>query len=268
MSSRGRSTCLLAAIFIAGSPASAQDADLHAIVERNGTVVLCLSKAQILFADRCAGTGRLTIVQPIQEGEIVWRTAIGTIVIENDSPQNPDCALSRAKWNPREERAAPSGKRIRNVDPSLILASLNRQRFIKSELIEGDVSAFALDLDGDGKDEIVFNASNLERVSSLNEKTGEPYPYVVMGGIARPSPRLPNGFNGFLPPTFHFDQGEYAGGTDAIGLLVIKGVVPIAAETGDIALLVTSGNGFSGTQDLIRYRGVIQRIETIERRCD
>ena len=262
-------------LFLAGSifvgfaspPVVGQESDLYAIVERNGTVVLCLSKAQILFADRCAGTGQLMIVQPVQEGEVVWRTVTGTIVIENESPQNPDCALSRAKWDPNNERAISSGKRIRKVDPEGILTPLKRERFIKAELIEGDINAFAVDLDNDGKDEIIFSASNLERIARLNEKTGETYPYVVMGGIARPTPRLPNSFNGF-PSTFHFDQGEYDGGTDAIGLLVIKGVVPIAAESGDIALLVTSGNGFSGTQDLIRYRGVVQRIETIERRCD
>jgi hypothetical protein len=243
---------------------AAQETDLYAIVERNGTVVLCLSKAQILFADRCAGTGRLTIVQPIQEGEIVWRTAIGTIVIENDSPQNPDCALSRAKWNPKDEQAAASGKRIRKVDPSLILTPLSRQSYVKAELIEDDISAFALDLDNDGKDEIILSASNLGRIARLNEKTGETYPYVVVGAIMHPSPRMPNGF----PAPFYFEDGEYMGGTDAIGQVLFKGVVPIAAETGDIALLAVVGNGSNGTQDLLRYRGIVQRIETIERRCD
>jgi hypothetical protein len=245
-------------------PVAAQDPDLYAIVERSGTVVLCLSKTQILFADRCAGSAQLMIVQPVQEGEIVWRTAVGTIVIENGSPQNPDCALSRAKWNPKEERGTPSGKRIRKVDPSVILTSLNRQRYIKAELTEGDVSAFALDLDNDGNDEVVVSVSNLERIARLNEKTGETYPYVVMGAIMHPSSGLPGGF----PAPFYFEQGDYVGGTDAIGEVVFKGVVPIAIEAGDIALLAVVGNGSNGTQDLMRYRGVIQRIETIERRCD
>jgi hypothetical protein len=243
---------------------AAQETDLHAIVERNSTVVLCLSKAQILFADRCAGTARLMIVQPIQEGEIVWKTAIGTIVIENDTPQNPDCALSRAKWNPKEERGTPSGKRIRKVDPSVILTSLNRQRYIKAELTEGDISAFALDLDNDGNDEVVVSVSNLERIARLNEKTGETYPYVVMGAIMRPSSGLPGGF----PAPFYFEQGDYVGGTDAIGEVVFKGAAPIAIEAGDIALLAMVGNGSNGTQDLMRYRGIVQRIETIARRCD
>jgi hypothetical protein len=245
-------------------PVAAQDPDLYAIVERSGTVVLCLSKTQILFADRCAGSAQLMIVQPVQEGEIVWRTAVGTIVIENGSPQNPDCALSRAKWNPKEERGTPSGKRIRKVDPSVILTSLNRQRYIKAELTEGDVSAFALDLDNDGNDEVVVSVSNLERIARLNEKTRETYPYVVMGAIMHPSSGLPGGF----PAPFYFEQGDYVGGTDAIGEVVFKGVVPIAIEAGDIALLAVVGNGSNGTQDLMRYRGVIQRIETIERRCD
>jgi hypothetical protein len=45
--------------------------------------------------------------------------------------------------------------------------------------------------------------------------------------------------------------------------------VPIAPETGEIALLVLNGNGSDGMQDLIRFRGgLVQRIQTIQRRCD
>jgi hypothetical protein len=262
-----RTILFLALISFAGAAPlrlAAQETDLHAIVERDGTVVLCLARAQLLFADRCAGNGQLTIVQPIQEGEVVWRVVTGTIAIENESPQNPDCALSRAKWNPKDERATSSGKQIRKVDPSWILAALSKQNFIKGEVTENDIDAFALDLDNDGNDEIVVSASNLERVARLNEKTGETYPYFVVGGIMRQDSRLHDAF----PTPFYFDQGEYAGATDAIGLVVLKGVVPIAAETGEIALLVSHNNGFAGTQDLIRFRGVVQRIETIERRCD
>jgi hypothetical protein len=62
MSLSDRGICFLAAIFLAASPVSAQELslqepNLYAIAERDGSVVLCLSKAQILFADRCAGTG-------------------------------------------------------------------------------------------------------------------------------------------------------------------------------------------------------------------
>jgi hypothetical protein len=71
------------------------------------------------------------------------------------------------------------------------------------------------------------------------------------------------------PSTFYFEQGEYTGGTDAIGQVMLKGVVPIALETGEIALLVLNGNGSDGMQDLIRFRGgIVQRIQTIQRRCD
>ncbi len=48
--------------------APSREPDFHAIVERNGTVVLCLSGSKILFADRCTGSGLLTIVQPFDEG--------------------------------------------------------------------------------------------------------------------------------------------------------------------------------------------------------
>jgi hypothetical protein len=117
-----------------------------------------------------------------------------------------------------------------------------------------------LDLDNDGQDEIVFRASNVERVAKVNEKTGAESPYVVIGGI------LPK--SSHHPRFFYFEQGTYSGGTDTIGDVVFKGVVPIAVQTGEIALLVVNGTGFNVLQDLIRYRGVVQRIETIQRRCD
>jgi hypothetical protein len=264
-----RGTISLLAASILGATTSlrpaAQEPDLHAIVERDGTVVLCISRDQILFADRCAGTGRLMIVQPIQEGMVTWRTAIGTIVIANDSPQNPDCALSRARWDPKDERGVSSAKRIRKVDPSTVLAQLNKKFYGIEHLIESDFTAFALDLDNDGKDEIIFSASNVRRVGELNDKTGQAYPYAVIGGILSSRPSAYPVF----PATFFWDQGTYIGGTDAIGDVVFKGVVPIAIETGDIALLVVNGPGSDGLQDLIRYRaGVVQRIQTIQRRCD
>jgi hypothetical protein len=247
--------------FVGLASLAAQELDLHAIVERDGTVVLCLAKAQLLFADRCAGTGRLTIVQPIQEGEIVWRIAPGKVVIENESPQNPDCALSRAKWDTRDERTISSGKRIEVIDPSWVLGQLDKEFFGVNHVEEGDFDAFALDLDNDGRDEIIFRASNVERTAKLNQKTGGAYPYVVVGGI------LPK--SSAHPQTFYFERGTYAGGTDMIGDVSFKGVVPIAVETGEIALLVATGTGFNVLQDLIRYRGgVVQRIETIQRRCD
>lgn len=259
---------LLAASILAATTSlrpAAQEPDLHAIVERDGTVVLCISRGQILFADRCAGTGRLMIVQPIEEGPVTWRTVMGTVAIANDPLQNSDCAVSRARWNPKDERAVSSAKRIRKVDPSTVLARLDKKHNGIGHLIENDFTAFALDLDNDGKDEIIFRASNVPRVAELNDKTGQAYPYVVIGGIlsSRPSayPVFPN--------AFHWDEGTYSGGTDAIGDVAFKGVVPIAFETGDIALLVVNGPGSDGLQDLIRYRGgLVQRIQTIQRRCD
>jgi len=240
---------------------AAEETGLHAIVERDRAVVLCLARAQLLFADRCAGAGRLTIVQPVQEGAVVWRSVVGTIVIENESPQNPDCALGRAKWNPKDERTVSSGKSIQTIDPAWVLGQMDKKSLGVEHLEEGDFEAFALDLDNDGQDEIVFRASNVERVAKLYERTGAESQYVVTGGILPKSSTYPH--------TFYFQQRTYSGGTDTIGGVVVKGVVPIAAETGEIALLVRTGSLFRETQDLIRYRrGFVQRIETIERRCD
>ena len=83
--------------------ALAQQSDFHAIVEADGKVVLCVVKGEMLFAIAAPGPAELTIVQPVKEGPVVWRFAIGTVTIENELP-NSDCALSRAKWNPSTER--------------------------------------------------------------------------------------------------------------------------------------------------------------------
>jgi len=69
---------------LTGTPVGA--AEFYAVVERTGTVALCLSKGALLFADRCEGNGRLSIAQPVKEGTVVWRSAMGTVSLENDSP--------------------------------------------------------------------------------------------------------------------------------------------------------------------------------------
>jgi hypothetical protein len=242
--------------------ARAQQADFHAIVEPGGEVVLCVSSGDILFPDQCAGSGELMIVQPIQEGPITWRSASGNVALENQSPQNRDCALSRAKWDKRTERTAVSGKTVRKVDPAMVLARLDEKHTPRyADLLEVDIEAFALDLDNDGSEEIVFSASNVRRLVELHEKSQQTYPYVVMGGIVAKTSRLPT--------LFYFESGEYSGGTDTIGRLSIKGVTPIAARTGEISLLVATGRGVAGDQMLVRYRsGNVQRLETFEFRCN
>jgi hypothetical protein len=68
------------------SDTRANAAEFYSVVERDGTVALCLSKGSILFSDRCAGDGRLTIVEPIREGAVVWRSVAGTVSLENETP--------------------------------------------------------------------------------------------------------------------------------------------------------------------------------------
>ena len=71
-----------------------------------------------------------------------------------------------------------------------------------------------------------------------------------------------------LASTFFGGTGDYGGGTDAIGDVTIKGVVPIAPGTGELGLLIKAAS-LDGTQTLIRYRsGLVQRIETIEFNCN
>jgi hypothetical protein len=240
-------------------PATRADAaEFYAVAERDGTVALCLSKGAILFADRCEGSGRLSIVQPIKEGPVVWQSASGSVSLENGS-QSPQCALSRAKWDPKKVEAISTGRKITKADPADVMKPLTRY-WQEPDLIKEDITAFTLDLDNDGKEEIVFVASSLRRVAEHYANDGEPVHYFVYAGIME---------KGGVPTMFFSDRGDYLGGTDAIGDVTIKGVVPIAPGTGEIALLVKAGRGLDGGQQIIRYRyGRAQRIDTIVFTCN
>src|SRR5262249_12256867 len=129
------------------------------------------------------------------------------------------------------------------------------------EFIEDDITAFALDLDNDGKEEIVLAVSNLNRVAELWKRDQKTRPYAIFAGIL--SARSNS------PALFYTDHGEYVGGTDAIDSVTLKGVVSISPGTGEIALLITTGSSFDGKQTLIRYRnGIVQKIETIQFTCN
>jgi hypothetical protein len=241
-----------------GTPAHA--ADFYAIVGRNGAVLLCLAKGSILFSDRCAGEGRLTIVEPMREGTVVWRSVTGTVSLE---PPNAGCAESRAKWDPKAENVISTGKKITKADRAAVLKRLSLGKITEgADLTEEDVTAFALDLDNDGKDEIVFVASNLMRVAKLWERDKQTRPYATFAGI------LPARTDLNYPDLFYTDHGDYLGGTDAIGSVVLEGVVSLSPGTGEIGLLVTAGPASDGKQTLIRYRySSVQRIETIRFIC-
>jgi hypothetical protein len=250
---------IICAWWITGTPADA--AEFYAVVERDGTVALCLSKGSILFSDRCAGEGRLTIVEPIKEGAVVWRSAAGTVSLENEAP-NAQCALSHAKWDPKAEKTISTGRKIKKTDRAALLNRLSQGKLPgAAELIEDDITAFALDLANAGQDEIVFVASNLARMADRWEHDKETHPYVTLAGI------LPAG--GIFPTLFYNDQGDYTGGTDAVGSVTLKGVVSLSPGTGELALLIKAGSSLEGRQTLIRYRnGMAQRIDTIEFTCN
>ena len=253
---------IMNAWWVTDIPANA--AEFYSVVERNGTVVLCLSQGLILFSDRCAGDGRLTIVEPIKEGPVVWRSATGTVSLENETP-NTQCALSRAKWDPKTEKVISTGRQITKTDRAALLQRLSRSKLPgAAEFIEDDITAFALDLDNDGKQEIVFVASNLTRVA----EHWKPQPpdsdletYATYAGVL--SARSD------FPALFYSDHGYYEGGTDAIGSVTLKGVASLSPGTGEIALLIEAGSGLDGKQTLIRYRnGTVQKIETILFTCN
>ena len=59
---------IIYAWWVIDTPANA--AEFYSVVERNGALVLCLSNGSLLFSDRCAGDGRLTIVEPIKKAQL------------------------------------------------------------------------------------------------------------------------------------------------------------------------------------------------------
>jgi hypothetical protein len=251
---------LICAWWGADTPVDA--AEFYAVVERSGAVALCLSKGSILFADRCTGDGRLTIVEPIKEGAVVWRSAAGTVSLENGT-QNPQCALSRAKWDPKAEKVVSTGRKITKTDRAALLKRLSGSKLPEvAELVEDDdITAFTLDLDGDGKEETVFAASNFTRLNGLWLGDKETRRYVILGGILQEGATYPT--------LFYRESGDYSGGTDATGPITLKGIVSISPGTGEIALLIRGGGAFEGNQTLIRYRNsTVQKIDTIEYTCN
>jgi hypothetical protein len=242
---------------VAGALIVREPPDFHAVVDRDGTVLLCVSKGQILFSDRCVGSGRLTIVQPLEEGSITWRTATGTVTMSNEVP-NPDCAISHATWKQGSEKATPSGKRIAKVDRAHI--TFEPYFPVPEEFRTGVLAAFSLDLNNDGKDDIAFTVDNFEHANAEVEKSGSSI-YVVAGGVI-----AGHAGTSQFPHFFHFQRGQYTGGTDTISLARLLGVVPLSPESGEIALLVSSKD--RSQRELVRYAGSIQQIQTIYQRCD
>lgn len=258
----GHKFAFFALIFLWISSATigvADAADFYAVVEPEGTVAFCLSQGALLFADRCEGSGRLSIVQPIRVGAVVWRSVVGVVSLDNDTP-NPECALGHAKWDPKNEEAISTGKKIAKADRGELLKLFKQNLLKDADVVENDIEAFTLDLDNDGQEETIFTVSNLGRLAD-HSADDKPIPYYAYAGV------LPG--NSLFPTLFYNDRGDYIGGTDAIGDAAIKGVVPIAPDTGEIALLIKAGSGLSGTQTIIRYRlGTVQRIDTIEFSCN
>src|SRR5262245_3114246 len=246
------------------TPASAPvpASGFHAIVEPGGAVVLCVADGEILLPDRCVGTGQLLIVQPIKEGEVVWVSATGTVAMESESPQNPDCALSRAKWDAKTERMTPTARKLRIIPPEAVVQQLRRIYAGDANLMPADIAVFGLDLDNDGREDIIYAADNVPRIVKLNEQTDQPYRYFVQGGIF--DGRIPE-----YPSTFAHDTGEYSGGTDTILRVVLKGIVPLAPNSGVLAVLARTDPGLNGNQSLVWLGGGrLQRMTSFEFRCN
>ena len=182
--------------------------------------------------------------------------------MENKSPQNPDCALSRAKWDPTSERTSPAGRKIRAIPAAAVAQQLNKVYPGEANLLPEDIlAAFALDLDNDGKEEIIYIADSTPRFAKLHETTKQSYRYLVQSGIF-------SGRASDQPSTFVHEVDEYRGATDAIPRVAFKGIVPIATASGEFAVLVKTGSALEGDQSLVWLSGErLERIETFEFRC-
>ena len=85
--------------------------------------------------------------------------------------QNPDCAISRAKWDPNTEQASSTGRKIRKIPPGAVAQQLNKVYPAKRTCCRKTYRRFGFDLDNDGKEEIIYIADNITRLADLHEKT-------------------------------------------------------------------------------------------------
>jgi hypothetical protein len=238
-------------------------ADFHAVVEQDGTVAYCVSNGSILFGDTCEGRGRLSIVQPVTEGPVVLKSAVGTVKLENGSPQNSECAQSKAHWSIAKENSVQTKAHVKGADRADLLRRLKTFLLKDLDALESDITtAFEVDLDGDGNNEIIFISSNLDRVADKHEPNSKAVPYFVFAGVQDSTSIYP-------PQLFYSDRGEYAGGTDTIADVKVKGLVSIAPDTKEIALLVKTSPALIGSQMIVRLkRHTLQKLDTIEFLCN
>ena len=143
-----------------------------------------------------------------------------------------------------------------------VAQQLNKVYPGEANLLPEDISAaFALDLDNDGKEEIIYIADSTPRLAKLHEQTKQPYRSFVQSGIFRG--RAPD-----QPSTLVHKVDEYRGATDATLHVAFKGIVPVAAASGEFAVLVKTGSGLEGDQSLVWLSGErVERIESFEFRC-
>jgi microcompartment protein CcmK/EutM len=169
--------------------------------------------------------------------------------------------LSKARWDAAGEQSVQTKTQIVAVDRADLLRRLKPVLLKGVDALESDLTAFAVDLDGDGTNEIVFVASNLDRLAD-HDPTSKPVPYFVFAGVQSSTSNVP-------PELFYSDQGEYSGGTDALGDVEVKGLVSIAPETHEIALLVKTSPALVGSQMIVRYtQGRMQKLDTISFICN
>jgi hypothetical protein len=181
---------------------------------------------------------------------------MGAVSLENSTP-NAECALSRAKWDPKKEETVSTGRKIVRTDPAELKKRLSQYLLKDTDVVDNDISAFELDLDNDGRDRSVFVVSSLKRVAENYSGHGKPVPYFIYAGVLEQ--RAP------LPALFYSERGDYTGATDAIADAAITGVVPLAPGTGEIALLTKTS---AETRMIVRYRhGLAQRIDTTVSTC-
>src|SRR5262249_48169183 len=149
------------------------------------------------------------------------------------------------KWDQKIERTTFTGRKIRTIPPEAVARQLKKIHSGKAvDVMPDDVSAFGLDLDNDGREDIVYAVDNVPRVAKLHENTGQAYAYFVEGGVF-------NGRSPAHPSIFLHDSGEYQGGTDAIAQIVLKGIVLPAAGSDRFAVLAKTGIGIDGNQTLV-----------------
>lgn len=158
----------------------------------------------------------------------------------------------------KSEQVLSTGRKITDADRGELLRRLKILLLKDADVVEKDINAFAVDLDNDGKQEIVFVASNLERIADHypdDIKASKPVPYFVYGGILASDTQVPKSFT-----------MEEVTILDLPTIVVMSRSRALSQFHPEPASLHYSSMAMG--KEEAKWRGLLQKIDTIEFVCN